>query len=41
MINPETGEALIEFPTHFAFKVTGANSDDFEETIIKIGRAHV
>ena len=36
MINPETGEALVDFPTHFSFKVTGANSDDFEETIIAL-----
>ena len=36
MINPETGESLIEFPTHFAFKVTGENTDDFEETIIAL-----
>lgn len=36
MINPETGEALIDFPTHFTYKVTGENSDDFEETIIKL-----
>lgn len=36
MINPETGESLIEFPTHFAFKVTGENTDSFEETIIAL-----
>ncbi len=36
MINPETGESLVEFPTHFSFKVTGQNSDDFEETIIAL-----
>ncbi len=36
MINPETGEALIDFPTHFTYKVTGENSNDFEETIINL-----
>lgn len=36
MINPETGESLVEFPTHFAFKVTGENSDNFEELIISL-----
>ncbi len=36
MINPETGEALVEFPCHFAFKVTGENTPDFEETIITL-----
>lgn len=34
MINPETGESLVEFPTHFAFKVTGENTDNFEEMVI-------
>lgn len=36
MINPETGESLVEFPTHFAFKVTGENTDDFEEMVIAL-----
>ncbi len=36
MINPETGEALVEFPCHFTYKVTGKNSDDFEERIIAL-----
>ncbi len=36
MINPETGEALIDFPTHFTYKVTGKNEEDFEERIIEL-----
>lgn len=36
MINPETGESLVEFPTHFSFKVTGENTDNFEEMVIAL-----
>lgn len=36
MINPETKEPLVDFPTHFLFKITGLNTDEFENDIIEI-----
>ncbi len=38
MINPETKEPLVEFPTHFLFKITGKNDEKFEETILNLLR---
>lgn len=36
MINPETKEPLVNFPTHFLFKITGKNSIEFEQDIIEL-----
>lgn len=36
MINPNTGEALIEFPCEFLLKITGKNEEDFEARIITL-----
>lgn len=36
MINPETKEPLVDFPTHFLFKVTGKNTEEFENDIVEI-----
>lgn len=42
MINPETGEALIDFPCHFMFKATGkhdpSEKPSFEERVIALLR---
>ncbi len=39
MINPDTGEALIEFPCEFLLKVTGKNEADFEARMIALLKA--
>lgn len=36
MINPETKEPLVDFPTHFLFKITGKNTEEFEQDIIEL-----
>ncbi len=36
MINPETKEPLVDFPCHFLFKVTGKNTEEFENDIIEL-----
>ncbi len=36
MINPETNEPLVEFPCHFLFKITGKNTEEFENDIIEL-----
>lgn len=36
MINPETKEPLVDFPTHFLFKITGKNTEEFENDIVDL-----
>ncbi|ELV07602.1 DUF493 domain-containing protein [Wohlfahrtiimonas chitiniclastica] len=36
MINPETKQPLVDFPTHFLFKITGKNEPNFESDIIAL-----
>ena len=36
MINPETGESLIDFPTYFTYKVVGGNDEAFEPAILSL-----
>lgn len=36
MINPETQQPLVDFPTHFLFKITGKNEPNFESDIITL-----
>lgn len=36
MINPETKQPLVDFPTHFLFKITGKNESNFESDIIAL-----
>ncbi len=36
MINPHTGEALVQFPSEFIFKVTGKNTPEFAIEILQL-----